>query len=66
MMLNLLIAMFGNTYSLVRYVSEQEWLMEWANLIMRFQRGIGKKKVKIIRKTRPLQTPSTNRAPKKL
>jgi len=43
MMLNLLIAMMNNSFNLVQYSSEKEWLMIRALLIMRIQRSLGRK-----------------------
>lgn len=43
LLLNMLIAMMGNTYSEIIGKSEREWTMQWANILMEIERGLPKK-----------------------
>lgn len=40
LLLNMLIAMMGNTYSEIIGKSEREWTMQWANILVEIERGL--------------------------
>nr|XP_045581773.1 uncharacterized protein LOC123745342 [Procambarus clarkii] len=46
MLLNMLIAMMGNTYSTVISMSEKEWVKAWAKIVIALERAISQEKAK--------------------
>ncbi|XP_037068831.1 transient receptor potential cation channel subfamily V member 6-like [Pollicipes pollicipes] len=46
LLLNMLIAMMGNTYATVVQQSEKEWVKQWANIVITLERGVGSDKCK--------------------
>lgn len=43
LLLNMLIAMMGNTYSQLITQSEREWTIQWANILVEIERALPKK-----------------------
>lgn len=46
LLLNMLIAMMGNTYSLVISESEREWTMQWAKILLELEKALSPKESK--------------------
>ena len=47
LLLNMLIAMMGNTYSLVIAESEREWTMQWAKILLELEKALSPKESKL-------------------
>lgn len=46
LLLNMLIAMMGNTYALVIERSEKEWVKQWAKIVIALERAVNQKHAK--------------------
>ncbi|KAL7636477.1 UNVERIFIED_CONTAM: hypothetical protein RMT77_013252 [Armadillidium vulgare] len=46
LLLNMLIAMMGNTYSTVISMSEKEWVKAWAKIVIALERAVSQEKLK--------------------
>ncbi|CAG2161551.1 unnamed protein product [Oppiella nova] len=47
LLLNMLIAMMGNTYALVISESEREWTMQWAKILLELEKALSLKESKL-------------------
>nr|QZK27843.1 transient receptor potential cation channel subfamily V inactive [Cupiennius salei] len=61
LLLNMLIAMMGNTYCEVITQSEKEWVKQWANIIVALERAIHHTVAKEFIQTYSIKMPSTDK-----
>ncbi len=47
LLLNMLIAMMGNTYALVISQSEREWTMQWAKILLELEKALSNKESRL-------------------
>ncbi|GFR04367.1 transient receptor potential cation channel subfamily V member 4 [Trichonephila clavata] len=61
LLLNMLIAMMGNTYCEVITQSEKEWVKQWANIIVALERSIDSKSAREFVQTYSIKMPSSDK-----
>ncbi|XP_054709166.1 transient receptor potential cation channel subfamily V member 5-like [Uloborus diversus] len=61
LLLNMLIAMMGNTYCEVITQSEKEWVKQWANIIVALERGVDSASAKEYMQNYSLKMPSNDK-----